>query len=188
MNAVPLVAPAGQKGRTEIPGAVADLPAWPGMQTLEQAFDYWVDAWQRSVLFLDVLRQRGNNHFEHSAQQAPNVLTLPVRAGHARRPHADAAGQLRPGADPAAGRCHRRSAQAPLHRLRSARRPRAGHRRHEAGQRDRRRARRRPSLLFRGLPARADAGPDDRGCLPRRGGLHREGRRAAIPRPRASPA
>ncbi|MGC1345468.1 MAG: hypothetical protein WA863_05055 [Methyloceanibacter sp.] len=28
--------------------------------------DYWVDAWQRSILLLDVLRQRGNNSNEHN--------------------------------------------------------------------------------------------------------------------------
>jgi pimeloyl-ACP methyl ester carboxylesterase len=38
--------------------------------------DYWVDAWQRSVLFLDVLRQRGNNYEEHNARQAPHVLAF----------------------------------------------------------------------------------------------------------------
>ena len=38
------------------------------------AVDYAVDAWQRGVLFLDVLRQRGNQYHEHMAQQAPNVL------------------------------------------------------------------------------------------------------------------
>ena len=48
--------------------------AWPGMQVLQQAFDYWVDAWQRSVLFLDVMRQRGNNYAERSEQQVPHVL------------------------------------------------------------------------------------------------------------------
>ena len=31
---------------------------WPGANDL---FDYWVDACQRSILLLDVLRQRGNN-------------------------------------------------------------------------------------------------------------------------------
>jgi len=36
------------------------LAAWPGPEIFQQAVDYWVDAWQRSVLFLDVLRQRGN--------------------------------------------------------------------------------------------------------------------------------
>src|SRR3954452_12133671 len=37
---------------------------------------YWVDAWQRSILLLDVLRQRGNNYVEHNARQAPHVLTF----------------------------------------------------------------------------------------------------------------
>ena len=38
--------------------------------------DYWVDAWQRSILLLDVLRQRGNNCVEHNARKAPNVLSF----------------------------------------------------------------------------------------------------------------
>src|SRR5271165_6822052 len=40
--------------------------------------DYWVDAWQRSILLLDVLRQRGNNCVEHNARKAPNVLSFDV--------------------------------------------------------------------------------------------------------------
>ncbi|WP_374546321.1 DUF3141 domain-containing protein [Rhodoblastus sp.] len=40
--------------------------------------DYWTDAAQRWVLSLDVLRQRGDNHFTHAAMTAPNVLTFPV--------------------------------------------------------------------------------------------------------------
>ena len=40
------------------------------------AFEYWVDVWQRSVLLLDVLRQRGNNSIEHNARKAPNVLSF----------------------------------------------------------------------------------------------------------------
>ena len=35
-----------------------------------------MDCWQRSILFLDVLRQRGNNSREHSARAAPHVLTF----------------------------------------------------------------------------------------------------------------
>ena len=54
--------------------AIAKEAAWPAIQLVQQAFDYWTDAWQRSVLFLDVLRQRGNNYFEHAAEQVPNVL------------------------------------------------------------------------------------------------------------------
>jgi pimeloyl-ACP methyl ester carboxylesterase len=37
---------------------------------------YLVDAWQRWVLGLDVLRERGNTYFEHLSHQAPNVLTF----------------------------------------------------------------------------------------------------------------
>jgi len=44
------------------------------MQLAQQAFDYWTDACQRSVLFLDVMRQRGNNYFERAGEQVPNVL------------------------------------------------------------------------------------------------------------------
>jgi pimeloyl-ACP methyl ester carboxylesterase len=36
--------------------------------------DYWIDAFQRSVLFLDVLRERGNIARDHNARVAPNVL------------------------------------------------------------------------------------------------------------------
>src|SRR6516162_3388418 len=40
------------------------------------AIEYCVDAWQRSILLLDVLRQRGNNYLEHNARKAPHVLTF----------------------------------------------------------------------------------------------------------------
>jgi pimeloyl-ACP methyl ester carboxylesterase len=42
------------------------------------AFDHAVDAWQRGILFLDVLRQRGNQYLEHMAMQAPHVLQFQV--------------------------------------------------------------------------------------------------------------
>jgi pimeloyl-ACP methyl ester carboxylesterase len=48
--------------------------AWPGNKLAQQAFEYGVDAWQRSMLFLDILRQRGNEYFEHAAEQVPHVL------------------------------------------------------------------------------------------------------------------
>jgi hypothetical protein len=38
------------------------------------AAEYWVDAAQRSVLFWDVMRQRGNQFRAHMAETAPNVL------------------------------------------------------------------------------------------------------------------
>ena len=49
----------------------------PSMLTKNPAFDawsYWLDAWQRGVLFLDVMRQRSSQYEEHAAKIAPNVL------------------------------------------------------------------------------------------------------------------
>ena len=39
-----------------------------------QSPQYWLDAWQRQILFLDLLRQRGNIYREHNASQVPHVL------------------------------------------------------------------------------------------------------------------
>ena len=36
--------------------------------------EYWLDAWQRSILLLDTLRQRGNRYLEQSKKEAPHVL------------------------------------------------------------------------------------------------------------------
>ncbi len=38
------------------------------------AYSYWVDAWQRSLLYLDVMRQRTERYTEHAAKTAPHVL------------------------------------------------------------------------------------------------------------------
>jgi pimeloyl-ACP methyl ester carboxylesterase len=38
------------------------------------AWSYWVDAWQRSVLYLDVMQQRSKQYEEHAAKPAPHVL------------------------------------------------------------------------------------------------------------------
>jgi pimeloyl-ACP methyl ester carboxylesterase len=38
------------------------------------AFEYWTDAAQRSVLFFDVMRQRGTQYREHLAETVPHVL------------------------------------------------------------------------------------------------------------------
>jgi pimeloyl-ACP methyl ester carboxylesterase len=45
---------------------------------LASAFEYFVDAGQRSALFLDVMRQRGVQYREHLAENAPNVLNYAV--------------------------------------------------------------------------------------------------------------
>ena len=42
------------------------------------AMEYMVDAAQRNVLFWDVMRQRGNQYFEHMAETVPNVLDYKV--------------------------------------------------------------------------------------------------------------
>jgi hypothetical protein len=41
---------------------------------LGSALEYMVDAGQRSVLFMDVMRQRGNQYREHMAEKVPHVL------------------------------------------------------------------------------------------------------------------
>src|SRR5438445_12502292 len=40
--------------------------------------EYLVDTGQRSVLFLDVMRQRGNQYRQHLAETAPHVLDYEV--------------------------------------------------------------------------------------------------------------
>src|SRR5438067_2027275 len=50
------------------------LPGGPMSGLVASAVEYMMDASQRSVLFLDVLRQRGDQYREHVAQTAPHVL------------------------------------------------------------------------------------------------------------------
>ncbi len=52
----------------------ATLPGGPMSGYVASAVEYMMDAGQRSVLFLDVLRQRGDQYREHVAQTAPHVL------------------------------------------------------------------------------------------------------------------
>ncbi|MTV38021.1 DUF3141 domain-containing protein [Duganella radicis] len=42
----------------------------------QQATDYWIDAAQRSILFMDVLRERGDERNHRAEQTAPHVLTF----------------------------------------------------------------------------------------------------------------
>ncbi|HKR89890.1 MAG TPA: DUF3141 domain-containing protein, partial [Phenylobacterium sp.] len=58
---------------------------WPA-QTYRSVQAYWIDAWQRSIMFFDILRERGNIYWEHSAQPVPHVLHFeaePLRDGRA---------------------------------------------------------------------------------------------------------
>jgi len=49
-------------------------PAWPNPWAA--AAEYATDAWQRGILYADVMRQRGNQYQAHMAKKAPNVLSM----------------------------------------------------------------------------------------------------------------
>src|SRR5436305_9990079 len=51
------------------------LPGGPMSGFVASAVEYMLDAGQRSVLFLDVMRQRGDQYREHLAQTAPHLLS-----------------------------------------------------------------------------------------------------------------
>ena len=55
----------------ELDKSTLALSDWPFLPAANYAAEYWIDAWQRSILLLDVLRQRGNNCLEHNARTAP---------------------------------------------------------------------------------------------------------------------
>src|SRR3984893_12418243 len=52
----------------------ATAPGVPMSGLAASAVEYMVDAGQRSVLFLDVMRRRGDQYREHVAQTASHVL------------------------------------------------------------------------------------------------------------------
>jgi pimeloyl-ACP methyl ester carboxylesterase len=59
---------------------------WLGFGAVQE---YWLDAWQRSILILDVLRERGNIYQEQNAKEVPHVLEFKaelVRDGRTLEP------------------------------------------------------------------------------------------------------
>src|SRR3954466_3111784 len=54
------------------------IPGDPMSGLVTSAMEYMVDSGQRTVLFLDVMRQRGEQYREHIAETAPNVLNYAV--------------------------------------------------------------------------------------------------------------
>ncbi|MDL9997513.1 TerB family tellurite resistance protein [Variovorax sp. J22P240] len=48
---------------------------WP-MKAAQAAAEYGIDAWQRSILTMDVLRERGNQYLEHTKSGKPPVLVF----------------------------------------------------------------------------------------------------------------
>jgi hypothetical protein len=55
------------------------LVSWPtpAQATFGAWQEYWTDAWQRSVLYWDVMRKRGNLALEHQEKGKPPVLSFP---------------------------------------------------------------------------------------------------------------
>ncbi len=45
---------------------------------LNGVWNYAVDSWQRSILLLDTLRERGDNYVERASREAPHVLSFPA--------------------------------------------------------------------------------------------------------------
>ncbi len=159
------------------------MQAWGSFNPVQE---YWLDAWQRSILFLDVLRQRGNIAREHNARLAPNVLSfIPELVLDGRkfdRPVNYALVRIVPPSG---------TSTDPAKRPFIIFDPRAGHgpgiggMKHDseigvalqAGH----------PCYFVGFLPNPDARPDSRGCLPRRGDLRRGGGGAPYRPPTASP-
>jgi len=58
---------------------ITDFSALDGLKLAEDAFAYWVDSIQRSILFMDVIRKRGNIYLEHLKNGQPPVLIFDFR-------------------------------------------------------------------------------------------------------------
>jgi len=56
--------------------SAASLPVLPWISSSTAAAEYWLDAWQRSILFWDILRERGNQYIEHEQSGKPPVLVF----------------------------------------------------------------------------------------------------------------
>jgi pimeloyl-ACP methyl ester carboxylesterase len=60
--------------KTPNPAQPRDPVGEQPINPIQDAWAYWIDAWQRGVLFYDVLRQRSERYQEHVAKAAPHVL------------------------------------------------------------------------------------------------------------------
>ncbi|RKP49761.1 DUF3141 domain-containing protein [Pararobbsia silviterrae] len=88
----PLTADPATTATWPTPAALGTLPEWPSSHALPaltpwgEALQTWggaaaayaIDAWQRRVLYADVMRERGNQYREHLAERVPNVLDFEV--------------------------------------------------------------------------------------------------------------
>ncbi len=55
---------------------LAGKPWWSGAGPMAAASEYWTDAYQRSILYWDTLRKRGNIALEHGQKGQPPVLAF----------------------------------------------------------------------------------------------------------------
>ena len=149
-------------------------------------FNYWRDSCERSVLFLDVLRERGNVYRTQSARTAPHVLSfdceLLVDGRSLPKPVNYVLVRIKPPAgvvvdpgkrpvivfDPRAG--HGPGIGGMKHDSEIGVALRAGH-----------------PCYFVGFLPRARAGTEDRGRMPRGGAFRATSSRSGTSKPTASP-
>ena len=62
--------------QSNTPSPTASTGPWPMPEFAAQALSYWVDAWQRTILFWDVLRQRSDQYSAQKAKAVPHVLSF----------------------------------------------------------------------------------------------------------------
>ena len=65
-----------QSPESKTPSPTAASSSWPLPDFAAQALSYWVDAWQRTILFWDVLRQRSDQYYAQKAKAVPHVLSF----------------------------------------------------------------------------------------------------------------
>jgi pimeloyl-ACP methyl ester carboxylesterase len=65
--------PATPKSANPLAAMASALPMPP---LASHAMSYWVDSWQRTVLFWDILRERGNVYIAHEKEGKPPVLVF----------------------------------------------------------------------------------------------------------------
>ncbi len=71
-----LSSPYGIAGTSDPVQQGASLPAPHAASLWSDAAEYLTDAAQRTILFWDVMRQRGNQYHEEQKRTAPNVLSF----------------------------------------------------------------------------------------------------------------
>ena len=152
----------------------------------DDARAYAIDAQQRTMLALDILRERAEQDIAHEEAGTPPVLIYDYEVVLDGKTLPRPTNKMLLKIVPPDG--HRgEGLEAPLHDRRSARRTRRGHRRLQVGQPGRGRAARRPPGLFRRVPPAPRTGPDARRRDAQRGGLRRQDPRASS-RTRPSPS